>query len=146
MEFCTDHWGPQHVAAALPNPATLAALKLLLEGSPGLARVRDSSRWLPIHLAAERGSAEAVQLLLAAAPELAADTGANCCHIRANTPLHLVAAHGAVEATKLLAAAAPEAITLRSIVWSGKRGCAALDYALEEYHDANHVSAAVPWR
>lgn len=60
-----------HVAAGGQTPGHLAVIDFLLRLSPGLATARGDGGYLPLHLAAEGGSPEAVSLLLAAAPAAA---------------------------------------------------------------------------
>ena len=57
-----------HVAAGGQTAGHLAAMRLLLQAPPELALARGDGGYLPLHLAAEGGSPEAVALLLDACP------------------------------------------------------------------------------
>ena len=99
-------------------------LQLLLEaGAPGLEAAEEKSR-LPLHIAAERTSAEAVHQLLKAAPQTALvedDAG--------QLPLHLAAAQGHGEAVSLLLQAAPQTALVEN--GAGRRP---LHLALRQHH------------
>lgn len=60
-----------HVAAGGQAPGHLAVMRLLLRRAPQLATACGYQGYLPLHLAAEVGSPEAVTLLLAASPQAA---------------------------------------------------------------------------
>lgn len=74
-----------------------AAIRRMLEESPGAAMMADDLGWLPLHTACLLGHTAAVQLLLAAAPEAASATDRHGW-----LPLHRAANYGHAAAVELL--------------------------------------------
>jgi ankyrin repeat protein len=75
-----------HLAVAFNEPAIghKEVIKLLLKVAPAAAYMSNNHKWVPIHVAADRRNASAVQLLVEAAPEVAFKPDAS-----GRTPLHM---------------------------------------------------------
>eukprot|EP00887_Chlorella_sp_A99_P000676 scaffold5.g676.t1 len=83
---------------------------MLLAAAPESATAADQDSALPLHLAAHKGHAAAVEVLLAAAPQAAAATDDN-----GYLALHWAAQEGHAAAVQLLLAAAPETASAAGI-------------------------------
>ena len=106
-------------------------MRTLLEVAPATALSKDSEGWLPLHFAAEGGSAEAVCLLLEVAP--AAALMSTTTHAAGSLPLHIAVWHGHAAVVRLLLEAAPAAALAESK--DGLPLKVALDQAADPWDD-----------